>query len=726
MRGSSLIPLANKLAAVAFCMAAVLTACQGNLTDESTPTFPPTSPPLPSPSPIPIGYAGYPVTANDQWEPVVQQFDVVEMVLVPAGCFTMGSTDEQIAAAAEITGQELSWIEGLAYTEQPASRICFDQPFWIDRLEVSNVQFAYFGGQAEHESEWDGDYRPRETISQKEAADFCQARGARLPTEAEWEYSARGPDNLYFPWGNEFVATYAIYEGNSDRHTWDVGERPGGASWVGALDMAGNVEEWVSSAYEPYPYGPDHEQGVEDGLYTGAGGAIRGGAWYSDNYDLRTASRNDLIIPELADAVGFRCVRSTTDPQSDMLTASAAPTARPSSTPTATPTSRPITPTAGPSPTAGPTPYPASDRIWYHDDRLIIYTRDNRLCALSGDDPPVFLAEAGWIPEWSPGIRVSSDGQLIAFIQRHAIRQPYSWDSLWVVGADGSGLRRLVNLADISTTQDEQAGDIYSMTVVFPHFTWIPGTHQIAFTTGTLSYQYYYNNDLNVADADTGSITTLLRSGSGGGSIYPSPDGHTIALFRYGTNIGDNAFDGPATISFINTDGTNWHSNVFTFEVRFLDNDLHYLSIRPIWTVAQNGIRIALPAEYPLQQESEEIVGWLIPADGSAPRVTVRVEPVKFDAMFGSGPALSPDGRYMMFAGEYQGEMGLHIIDTSTLEVTQSDPSGYRTIRWERDSMHYNYRASGEYPQTLVMQGDIGGEPVVQPSPEVPEQECIP
>ena len=77
------------------------------------------------------------VSANADWTPVIQEFEGVEMVQVPAGCFMMGSTDEQVDYAVSLGGQQY-WYAG----EQPAHQQCFDEPFWIDRYEVTNQQYA--------------------------------------------------------------------------------------------------------------------------------------------------------------------------------------------------------------------------------------------------------------------------------------------------------------------------------------------------------------------------------------------------------------------------------------------------------------------------------------------------------------------------------------------------------------------------------------------------------
>ncbi len=124
---------------------------------------------------IPLGFPGNPVTKNTDWSPQYQTFGGYEMALVPVGCFMMGSND----------GEE---------DEKPVNQQCFDQPYWIDHYEVTNKQYA-------SEGYFKGDNRPRDSVTWFDAHDFCEKRGARLPTEREGEYATRGPDNLIYPWG---------------------------------------------------------------------------------------------------------------------------------------------------------------------------------------------------------------------------------------------------------------------------------------------------------------------------------------------------------------------------------------------------------------------------------------------------------------------------------------------------------------------------------------------
>lgn len=207
------------------------------------------------------------VSANHEWIPYSEEINAVEMVLVPKGCFLMG-------------GEEGAFPEN-----PPIGQVCFDAPFWIDRYEVTNAQFNQFNGQAEFESDRQDNNHPREMIDWYEAYDFCEKRYARLPSGKEWEYAARGPSSFIYPWGNKFVADNVVYKGNSNNQTAPVGSRPLGASWVGALDMSGNVWEWVSSSYL-------------------RGGSLRDSPTYVETFRSDYYQAHNEI-----DSVGFRCAR---------------------------------------------------------------------------------------------------------------------------------------------------------------------------------------------------------------------------------------------------------------------------------------------------------------------------------------------------------------------------------------------------------------------------------
>ena len=144
-----------------------------------------------------------------------------------------------------------------------------------------------------------------------EAVAHCESRAGRLPTEAEWEYGARGPDGLVYPWGNDFEGNNTVYSSNSGGQTAPVGSKPGGVSWVGTHDLSGNVWEWVSSIYTDYPYDAADGREADGNGDSSSIRVLRGGSWYVINtLDLRAASRLRGNPDNSGNFLGFRCARS--------------------------------------------------------------------------------------------------------------------------------------------------------------------------------------------------------------------------------------------------------------------------------------------------------------------------------------------------------------------------------------------------------------------------------
>ncbi len=233
-----------------------------------------------------------PRAQNADWTPIIQDFEGVPMVQVPPGCFQMGSA----------TGGR---------DEQPVHEQCFDTAFWIDRTEVTQGQFAALGGSlGSPRSAFAGVERPVERIDWITARDFCALRGGRLPTEAEWEYAARGPDGLVYPWGNDWNPNNAVWRDNARETTSSAGSIVTGASWVGALDMAGNVQEWTRSPYAPYPHDAANALGSEVDDENAPPVVVRGGDWSAgDPVILRSANRRRETGIMGTWSIGFRCVR---------------------------------------------------------------------------------------------------------------------------------------------------------------------------------------------------------------------------------------------------------------------------------------------------------------------------------------------------------------------------------------------------------------------------------
>ncbi|MDA1330089.1 MAG: hypothetical protein DWG76_07830 [Chloroflexi bacterium] len=243
------------------------------------------------------------VETNVDWAPLVREKDGFLMMLVPAGCFEMGTSEAQLQVAeasckAYFGNSECRQDFSI---EQPSFTACLAEPYWIDRTEVTNAQY---GSDSRVDSRFprkDPDW-PREAVTWEMAAEFCEQRGGRLPTEAEWEFAARGPDATIYPFGDDYDIQRVTLRKISPPL---VGEHPEGASWVGAQDMSGGVAEWVLDWFGPYssaqvsdPEGPDEGQLR----------IAKGGGWFAHAaYQVRSAIREPYNVEYASSSVGFRC-----------------------------------------------------------------------------------------------------------------------------------------------------------------------------------------------------------------------------------------------------------------------------------------------------------------------------------------------------------------------------------------------------------------------------------
>ncbi|WP_437630608.1 SUMF1/EgtB/PvdO family nonheme iron enzyme [Sorangium sp. So ce854] len=242
-----------------------------------------------------------------------------DMVRVPAGRFTMGNARG-------------------GKSERPPHEVTLTRAFDLDRTEVTVA--AYQRCVEAGRCTPSGLHGPRATdadvaqrgalctaadpakaqhpvscVDQEQAAAYCAFVGKRLPTEAEWEYAARGADGREYPWGDDppgcahAVVSRPAGQGCGARGTQDVGSAMAGASPSGALDMAGNVWEWVADGWDPAAYakGPRTDPVVPA---TGSKGVLRGGSWDFSASSARSTYRLAFDREAGDVSTGFRCARS--------------------------------------------------------------------------------------------------------------------------------------------------------------------------------------------------------------------------------------------------------------------------------------------------------------------------------------------------------------------------------------------------------------------------------
>jgi iron(II)-dependent oxidoreductase len=246
----------------------------------------------------------------------------VEVVYVPGGCFEMGSAEEQIEALraeceAECKTCDCNWYDN----EGPAHEVCVDG-FWISKTEVTNAQYrrcVQVGACSEprNKTYYDNpryNSHPVVNVSWYQASEYAQWMGGRLPTEAEWEYAARGPGGKRYPWGNtEPNCDLANFAYDCKGGKTEAGSFTAGASWVGALDMAGNVWEWTHTLYHNYPY--DEKDGRENTSDMRSCRVLRGGTWGMWSYlngNTHATLREGVQPGRVNNFIGFRFVQPET------------------------------------------------------------------------------------------------------------------------------------------------------------------------------------------------------------------------------------------------------------------------------------------------------------------------------------------------------------------------------------------------------------------------------
>lgn len=237
-----------------------------------------------------------PISNNEDWQPIEQTIDGVVMVLVPSGRFTFGATQLQLDDNYHVCEAKLNASSCNALLDERNDiLITFNEPFWIDKYEVSQRQYGSSNSQL-----------PQGNVTSEQAQSYCETRNASLPTESEWEYAAKGPSNWRYPWGDswDFNDVRANICDANCSNNWrelnysdgyaeaaPVNEIHGSASWVGAFNMVGNVWEWTSDVYS------------DDTTNT-----LRGGAWTWIQGEATTTSRAAGIADQ-SSFYGFRCIR---------------------------------------------------------------------------------------------------------------------------------------------------------------------------------------------------------------------------------------------------------------------------------------------------------------------------------------------------------------------------------------------------------------------------------
>ncbi len=323
-----MVHVPNALRAGAVIVSLVGGGCANALPASAPPASVPPASTAPASTPPATPSASVPAPPTEGPAPGTVRTDDhgIDQVWVPAGVFRIG-TDET-----DPTGvlAPPDWARFELGAERPAHEVALSGGFWIDRTEVTNAAYQAFVDDAGYTTPalWSDEGRawladqdmahlpatcpvpgpdhPRVCITWFEAEAYAAWRGGALPTEAQWEYAARGPESHVFPWGDDWdPAKATVVDATA---TTPVGSLPAGASWVGALDMSGNVMEWVADWFTASYY----QQRVRDdppGPPLGSRKVEKGGWWGAVPYVARSAYRHFEDPPTYQDHhIGMRIV----------------------------------------------------------------------------------------------------------------------------------------------------------------------------------------------------------------------------------------------------------------------------------------------------------------------------------------------------------------------------------------------------------------------------------
>jgi formylglycine-generating enzyme required for sulfatase activity len=272
---------------------------QGTTIASSTPLSTTLSPTKPAPTHTLVVPSPVPSSSGETASDMISN-DGMKLIYIPDGSFKMGSDDHSA-------------------DESPVHEV-FLGAFLIDQTEVTNAMYAMCV-QAGSCSELSGNVHyldskyadhPVTSISWNAASNYCSWADRRLPTEAEWEKAARSESFFTYPWGNIPPDESLLNYNYLVRDTTEVGIYPLGASPYGALDMAGNVWEWVNDWYG-YGYYSDSPPSNPPGPDSGTNRVIRGGGWQDANSGVRTAKRGQYLPTDTGSAIGFRCAMDASE-----------------------------------------------------------------------------------------------------------------------------------------------------------------------------------------------------------------------------------------------------------------------------------------------------------------------------------------------------------------------------------------------------------------------------
>lgn len=219
-----------------------------------------------------------------------------EMILIKDGWFTLGLNHQNTVL--QFMSDKTSSLNA-----QPEQQY-FLKGFYIDKFEVTYEKFIIFKPQSKYPAQQIN--LPVRGVSEYEAEAYCIWIGKRLPTEYEWEKAARGGNNRLFVWGNDFEKDYA----NFGKQVMPVNSLGNDVSSYGVWGMNGNVSEWTSSWYRPYPDSEHHDKNYGKKFKVTRGGSIQKRK-HGFMKEFTMIPHRNIAPPEMRFwDTGFRCAKS--------------------------------------------------------------------------------------------------------------------------------------------------------------------------------------------------------------------------------------------------------------------------------------------------------------------------------------------------------------------------------------------------------------------------------